>query len=223
MAARSTAREDPAREDPAREDPPRADAPPAGTGKGVATGRGPRADAVRNRAALLATARRVLSARGLDVPVEEIARDAGVGVGTVYRNFPTKDALLGAVIARAFEDLTADAHAALSRPEAGDAFFGFLRGAAVVMARDRVLVRAARAADGLGVARAPEVQGLFDATDTLLGRAIAAGAVRPGVTAEDVAALLTGVGDAANELGRPTPDGLDRYLAVIVDGLRPHR
>jgi AcrR family transcriptional regulator len=165
----------------------------------------------------------VLSARGLDVPVEEIAREAGVGVGTVYRNFPTKDALLAAVIAQAFEDLTADAHAALSHPLAGDAFFDFLRGAAVVMARDRVLVRAARAADGRGVPRAPEVQGLFDATEMLLIQAIETGAVRPGITADDVAALLAGVGDAANELGLPTPEGLDRYLAVIVDGLRPPR
>ena len=186
-------------------------------------GRALRSDAVRNRAALLATARRVLSARGLDVPVEEIAREAGVGVGTVYRNFPTKAALLAAVVAQAFEGLTADAQTALARGEPGDAFFEFLRGAAVVMARDRVLVRAARAADGLGLARAPEVQGLFDATDTLLARAIAAGAVRPGITAEDVAALLAGVGDAANELGRPTPEGLDRYLAVVVDGLRAPR
>jgi AcrR family transcriptional regulator len=207
----------------ARENPPHGDAPLRGTGKGAASGRGARSDAVRNRAALLSTARQVLSERGLDATVEEIAREAGVGVGTVYRNFPTKDALLAAVIAQAFEDLTADANAALVHPETGDAFFDFLRGAAVVMARDRVLVRAARAADGRGVPRTPEVQGLFDATDILLAQAIATGAVRPGITADDVAALLAGVGDAANERGLATPDGLDRYLAVIVDGLRPPR
>jgi len=184
-------------------------------------GRTSRADAVRNRAALLATARRVLSARGLDVSVEEIAREAGLGVGTVYRNFPTKDALLAAVIAQAFDDLTADAKDALERADPGEALFDFVRRAATVMARDRVLVSAARAADARGTPRVPQVQGLFDATDELLVRAITAGAVRPGITAEDVAALLAGVGDAANELGRPSPDGLVRYVEVIVDGLRP--
>jgi AcrR family transcriptional regulator len=186
----------------------------------VAGRRAPRADALRNRAALLATARRVLSARGLDVPVEEIAREAGVGVGTVYRNFPTKDALLTAVIAEAFDGLTADAGRALARSDAGPAFFAFLRETAVVMARDRVLVRAARAADARGQVRAAEVQGLFDVTDALLARAIAAGAVRAGITAADVSALLAGVGDVTTARS-PTSGDLEQYLAVVIDGLRP--
>jgi AcrR family transcriptional regulator len=162
----------------------------------------------------------VLSARGLDVPVEEIAREAGVGVGTVYRNFPTKDALLTAVIAEAFESLTADAGRALARSDAGAAFFTFLRETAVVMARDRVLVRAARAADARGQVRSAEVQALFDVTDALLARAIAAGAVRAGIIAEDVSALLAGVGDVTTARS-PTSHDLDRYLAVVIDGLRP--
>ncbi|HEX6311436.1 MAG TPA: helix-turn-helix domain-containing protein, partial [Acidimicrobiia bacterium] len=160
------------------------DAPrPTGAPRPPTDERQRRADAARNRVALLDSARRVLSARGLEVPVEAIAREAGVGVGTVYRNFPTKEALLDAVITRAFEDLTAAAEAALERADPGDAFFEFLHGAAAVMARDRVLVWAARAQELAGRARAPVVERLFVVTDALLERAIAAGAVRAGIRA----------------------------------------
>jgi AcrR family transcriptional regulator len=195
--------------------------PTRSTARSGAAPRAPRSDALRNRTALLSTARRMLAARGLDVPVEEIAREAGVGVGTVYRNFPTKAALLAAVIAQAFDELTVDARAALARPSVGDAFFEYLRSLAAVMARDRVLVAAARAVDRRSSTRGPEVQALFDAVDELLERAIDAGAVRPGITAEDIAALLAGVGEAGDERGRRSPAALDRYVAVLVDGLRP--
>jgi AcrR family transcriptional regulator len=194
----------------------RPDTPPSG-----ATTRPLRADAARNLDAVLDAARRVFAVRGVDVPVEEIARDAGVGVGTVYRRFPTKDALLGAVIERSFDELTAAATSALGSADAGLAFFDFLVDAASVMARDRVLVAVARAQGQRRDQRAPAVIRLFDVTDALLARAQAEGAVRAGITAEDVSALLSGVGEAANEGGEPSPGGLARYLAVVVDGLRP--
>jgi AcrR family transcriptional regulator len=179
-----------------------------------------RADAARNRAAVLAAARRVLAARGLDVPVEELARTAGVGVGTVYRNFPTKDALVAAVIEQAFAELTAAAEAALDDPDPGEAFFALVRGCAATMARDVVLVRAARAADRVEQPRPDHVQRLFDATDAVLARAVAAGAVRGGVDAEDVAALLIGIGEAANHPRDADADVLERYVTIVIDGLR---
>jgi len=162
----------------------------------------------------------VFATRGVDVPVDEIARGAGVGIGTVYRRFPTKEALLGAVIERSFDELTAAATRALEAEDAGAAFFEFLVGAASVMARDRVLVAVARAQGQRREQRAPAVIRLFEVTGALLARAQADGAVRPGITAEDVSALLSGVGEAANEGGDPSPDGLARYLTVVVDGLR---
>jgi AcrR family transcriptional regulator len=180
-----------------------------------------RADAARNRAALLDAARRVLARRGLEVTVEELARGAGVGVGTVYRNFPTKDALVAAVIERAFEELTAAAEAALDDPDPGESFFTLVRGCAATMARDVVLVRAARAADRANEPRPEHVRRLFDATDAVLARAIAAGAVRDGVTAEDVAALLVGIGEAANHPREATENALDRYVTIVIDGLKP--
>jgi AcrR family transcriptional regulator len=139
----------------------------------------------------------------------------------VYRNFPTKEALVDAVIEQAFEELRAAAEAALDDPDPGASFFALLRGCAATMARDVVLVRAARAADRPDAPRPVHVRRLFDATDAVLGRAIAAGAVRDGITAEDVAALLIGIGEAANHPPAATADVLDRYVTILVDGLRP--
>jgi len=97
-----------------------------------------RADAARNRDALLTAARHRFARDGFDVPVEEIAQQAGVAVGTVYRHFPTKDALVDAVIERAFTELADEAEAALSAADPGAAFFAFVRVAGAVMARDLV-------------------------------------------------------------------------------------
>ena len=179
-----------------------------------------RADAARNHDAVVNAARRVFAQRGLGVSMVEVARAAGVGVGTVYRCFPTKEALHLAVIEHGFDGLSDEAAAALADPDPGAAFFGFLRHAATVMARDRAIVGMARGGFA-GSARPASVARLFDLTDELLARAEAAGAVRAGITAEDVSALLSGVGDAANEGGHPSPEGLERYLAVLSSGLRP--
>lgn len=180
-----------------------------------------RADAARNRAAILDAARRVLSDRGLDVPVEEIARAAGVGVGTVYRNFPTKDALVSAIIERSFDELTAAAVVAGDDADPGRGFFRLLHDSAVVMARDIVFVRAARAETARDRELPDYVQRLLDATGAVLGRAIEAGAVRAGVTAEDVSALLIGVGEAANHPPGENGETVERYVAILADGLRP--
>lgn len=178
-----------------------------------------RADAVRNRDAVLAAARTVLAARGLAAQMDEIANAAGVGVATVYRHFPNKAILVDAVLTSSFRDLTRAAEAALAAPDPGEACFAYLRHTGSVMARDRVLVAASRSLD---TPRRPEVvQRLFDTVATLLARAQAVGAIRAEVTVDELPALLAGVGDAANLRGRPTPDVLERYLDVVTAGLRP--
>jgi AcrR family transcriptional regulator len=168
---------------------------------------------------VLAAARGVLAARGLDAAMDEIAAAAGLGVATVYRHFPNKAALVDAVLADGFDGLTRDAEAALAAPDPGPACFDFLRHTGRVLARDRVLVAAARARDRRP--RPAVAQRLFDAVERVLARARAAGAIRADVTVEEIPALLAGVGDAANLEGRPSPDVLERYLDVVMDGLRP--
>jgi AcrR family transcriptional regulator len=179
----------------------------------------PRADAVRNRQAVLEAARSVLAAGGLDASMDDIATAAGVGVATVYRHFPHKTALVDAVLTHSFEALTAEAEAALAADDAGTACIDYIRHAGRVMARDRVLVAASRSLDR---PRRPEVvQHLFDVVDQLLARARAAGAIRADVTADELPALLVGAGDASNLRGRSTPDVLERYLDIVTAGLRP--
>lgn len=181
----------------------------------------PRADAVRNRRAVLDAARSVLAARGLDAGMDEIAAAADVGVATVYRHFPSKTALVDAVLVDGFEELTLRAETARDDPDPGRACFSFVRAAGAVMARDRVLVAAARSLDRR---RRPRfVQRLFDVVEELLARAAEAGQIRPDVTADELPALLAGAGDAANLRGRPTPRVLERYLDIVTDGLRPPR
>ncbi|MGH9030986.1 MAG: TetR/AcrR family transcriptional regulator [Acidimicrobiia bacterium] len=176
---------------------------------------------MRNREAVLTAGRRVLAAGGLDAPVDEVAAAAGVGVATVYRHFPTKAALVDAVIEHGFEELTRSAETAAAEPDPGAAFLRFVRHAGAVMARDRVLVAAAHSADRPD--RSPVVQRLFDAAAKLLERAITAGEIRPDVVADDLPPLLVGAGDAANQRGRPTPAALERYLDIVTNGLRARR
>jgi AcrR family transcriptional regulator len=173
--------------------------------------KGLRADAARNRDALLGAARELFAEHGFSVPVEDIAATAGIAVGTVYRHFPTKDALLDAVIERAFDELADRAEASLADPDPAAALFTFVRETGTVMARDHVLVAAARARPGLRE-RVDAVQRLFTVTDRLLARGRALGAVRTGVTADVVAALLAGVGET---------NSVAHYLDVVCAGLRP--
>src|SRR5271154_6821044 len=102
-----------------------------------------RADAARNRARVLETAYETFAADGLSVPVDEIARRAGVGAGTVYRHFPTKDALFRAVIADRMSRITDEGHALLESEQPGQALFTFLRSMVLQWgAADRGLVEA---------------------------------------------------------------------------------
>ena len=107
------------------------------TAQGPAPGRGPRvrrraatrplrADAARNRARILAAAEAVFAAEGIEVPVDMIAEKAGVGVGTLYRHFPTKEKLCEAILLERLASLTVDAQALADADDPAAAFFGFL-------------------------------------------------------------------------------------------------
>jgi AcrR family transcriptional regulator len=176
-----------------------------------------RADARRNRERVLAAARRAFAEQGFAVPLDEIAAAAGVGPGTVYRHFPTKEALFEAVSVANVEELAADARA---RAEAADpdlAFAGFLDRLAdqALAKRDLPDAFAGAGADAMAAA----VADMHDALGVLLAKAQEVGGVRRDVSVSDLVALLKGLLHAVR--GDPDPDVRHRLLAVIHDGLRP--
>src|SRR5579864_2138978 len=99
-----------------------------------------RADARRNRARIVDAAEELLAARGLSVPIDDIAVHAGVGIGTVYRHFPTKEALFAAIVLARMQRLIEAAQAAEARDDPGTAFFTFLRTMIDGAAKDRALI-----------------------------------------------------------------------------------
>src|SRR3954470_23443250 len=103
----------------------------------VAPGRPLRADAARNRALILDAARAAFAEGGLDVGVEEIARRAGVGKGTLYRRFPTKETLVRAIFDEILAEFSAVCRKAVERPDAWEAFAGFLGAAARMQASNQ--------------------------------------------------------------------------------------
>jgi AcrR family transcriptional regulator len=171
-----------------------------------------RADARRNRQLILDAARAAFAEAGRAVPLDEIAVRAGVGPGTVYRHFPTKEALFQAVVAARVDDLVAYAKRLAADDDPGAAFFAFLDrlGAEGAAKRDT--------SDAIGVP-GPVRTAMHDALSVLLERAQAVGAVRPGLTAADLIALIKGLLVAVHE--EPDPDRPARLLAVLTDGLRP--
>jgi len=183
-----------------------------------------RADAQRNREHLLATAREVFAADGLEVPIDEVARRAGLGVGTVYRHFPTKEALFEAIVVDQLERLLDEA-AALQREEPERALVTFFeRYLAAGAAKKDFIEALSRGAQGQQPP--PDIRKAFkrirDALEALLSRAQNAGAIRADVGVEELLALLHGVSAAGSRYAGP-PEGRQRILAVVLDGLRRRR
>jgi AcrR family transcriptional regulator len=176
-----------------------------------------RADARRNRERVLEAARELFAVQGGAVPLDEIAARAGVGPGTVYRHFPTKEALFEAVTEARLRDLVEYARAEADAADPGAAFAGFLdRMAGEAVAR-RNLQEAfgPTGSDGLAPVRAE----MYAALDVLLSRAQEAGAVRAGIRVPDLIALLKAVAQVAADTA--DPGTLERVAAVVRDGLRP--
>jgi AcrR family transcriptional regulator len=175
-----------------------------------------RADARRNRDNVLRAAREAFAARGYGVPLDEIAAAAGVGPGTVYRHFPSKEELFEAVVAARLRDLVEAARGLAGDPDPGQAFFGFL-------GRFRREVAAKRDLPDAIAVPGPLQDELHAALDVLLRRAQRAGAVRADITISDLLALLKGLLHTINDRPSGAADtGLaDRLLTVVFDGLRP--
>jgi AcrR family transcriptional regulator len=182
-----------------------------------------RADARRNRDRVLEAARAAFGAEGSDVSLDEIARRAGVGAGTVYRHFATKEALFEAVVFERMGELVEEARALLDDPDPGRAFASFVERLGREGARKRDLVEAL-AHDGihLQLGAAPIVRALIDVLAELLCRAQGTGAVRRDIGVDDVVALLTGAAYAICH-SRADNERTRRLLAIMYDGLRADR
>ena len=176
-----------------------------------------RADAQRNRDRVLRAARDAFAASGYGVPLDEIAARAGVGPGTVYRHFPSKEELFEAVVTARVRDLIEDARDRSGDADPGQAFFGFLGRIRQEAAAKRDLPEAIAITGSLQ-------DDLHAAIDVLLRRAQRAGAVRPEITTPDIIVLLKGLLRSINDApsGAAGPALADRLLTVVADGLRPH-
>jgi AcrR family transcriptional regulator len=180
-----------------------------------------RADARRNRARVLEAAEAVFGSKGTSASTEEIAREAGVGIGTVFRHFPTKEALLEAIVVGRLRRLAEAADSLARAEDPGAAFFTFFT-RAVDQSATKIALADALAEAGVDVERAASQVGrdLRRTLGVLLARAQRAGAVRADVGVADVIALLVGASRAAEHAGWDR-EVQARTVAIMLDGLRP--
>jgi AcrR family transcriptional regulator len=186
-------------------------------------GRPLRRDAARNRERILAAAAELFTERGLQVTLDEVARRAGVGVGTVYRRFPDKEALTDALFEERITALVDLAQQALADPDEWAGLVSFLEQAGALLSADlglrQILMFATYGQDRVGEARSR----LLPVVTQLVTRAQAAGVLRADLRPTDVP-LIEMMLAAVADYARPArPEIWRRYLALIMDGLRPSR
>ncbi|MDI9938719.1 TetR/AcrR family transcriptional regulator [Rhodococcus opacus] len=175
-----------------------------------------RRDAAENRQRLLDAAATVFSARGLDVGVDEIARVAGVGIGTLYRRFPTKDALISELVRQVLEDFLALARDAASAPE-GAGLEQVLYGSGAILASNRGCLSRMWNDDQTTVLRNEYRRILFE----LLTQAKQHGRIREDATDADLDLIFWSLRGVVATTRGVTDTGWRRILAVMIAGLRP--
>ena len=180
-----------------------------------------RADAERNRRKLLAAAHRVFATRGLEAGVDEIAREACVGMGTLYRRFPTKDSLVEAVIEDRFVTIAGELRDAAAHDDPWEAFEACATRLACRIAEDRAFFQAVSES----LARMPHMRRhrdeLLAVIAPVVERAQKAGVLRDDVTVEDVPGLCAVAARLPAWKLEQQPRLWKRYLGVVLDGLRP--
>jgi len=179
-----------------------------------------RADARRNHERILEGARAVFAEYGLEAQIDDVARRAGVGVGTVYRHFPTKEALLGELVRRKLRVFAENAREALAREgQPFGVFADLLRRNAEVCVADAAIQHALMAfGQHISMHAQVELEELNKPTAELMARAQRAGAMRPDVTVDDISMLMCGVSATMTQTG----PGFDwhRHLEFVIDMLR---
>lgn len=179
-----------------------------------------RADAARNRDAIVAAARAVFAEEGLGAPLDEIARRAGVGNATLYRRFPTRDELVQAALLAPMTEYLAAAEEGLADPDAWTGFRDYLLRLFQLQARDRgladLLVTTIKTPSG----ELEELRGAaFELTKQLIGRAQDAGELRQDFRHQDLPLLLMANAGLVERTQKGAPDSWRRVAAFLLDGL----
>ncbi|MDL4771180.1 MULTISPECIES: TetR/AcrR family transcriptional regulator [Thermomonosporaceae] len=182
--------------------------------------RAQRRDARRNRERLTAAAREVFAARGLDAPLEEIARRAGVSVGTLYNHFATRETLIDEIVPELIDAQLALGEEALARPDPWEGFVWYVTRLCASQAADRGLTDALsmRFSDTERLAAAC-AQGT-DQVARIVARARDGGGLRPDFTAADLVSIIWSTGRLVEATGAIAPGAWRRSLAFVLDGLR---
>ena len=180
-----------------------------------------RRDAAANRERILETAQRLFADQGLETSMDEVARAAGVGAGTLYRRFPTKERLVDAILGDGLERFHGFAQAALRE---ADAFAGlelFLERSLHLQLENRALLELLRQRLQHEPHLAEARQRIRPLLSELVARGQAQGALRDDLAAADVLVLLWALGRVVESTGPGAPELWQRYLALALDGLRP--
>lgn len=178
-----------------------------------------RADARRNRERILEAAKEVFGEQGAEAQMDDVARRAGVGVGTVYRHFPNKDVLMGELVTEKFRTITENAREALAEEDAWEAFSGLLHRSAEEMAKNSALQDALRTAGAAFEYAEPARLELEVVTDKVIKRAQRQGTLRRDFRADELPMLMGGL---CASMAAPLPGAYDwrRHLEILLDGLR---
>jgi AcrR family transcriptional regulator len=178
-----------------------------------------RADARRNREKIVNAARAIVAEHGEAAQIDDVARMAGVGVGTVYRHFPNKDALMGELVRMCVGECTALARSLADREDPWEAFADMVRGACENSAADAASRRTWQAAGDDAFAYAAEQKAeLHEAAALLIERAHQSGELRADFTIDDMGGLMCGLGAAIDAM--PEPERWRRLVEFALDGLR---
>jgi len=186
----------------------------------VAASRPLRKDAARNRALLVQAAREVFAERGLEASLDDVARHAGLGVGTAYRHFANKHELLSAIMAQSIDEFVVAVEAALDIEDPWAALVAFFEAGLAVQTRDRGLREVLLGAhDAETMTRVQDR--LMGPIDTLLKRAKRARVVRKDVETSDLGMIITMICSIADLAGGDHPELWRRYLDLCLEGLKP--
>ena len=178
-----------------------------------------RADARRNRQAVIAAAKKLFADQGLDAQMPDVAKAAKVGVGTVYRHFPTKDDLIAALVAERFQRLADKARECLEWRDAWEAIADFIRFSAQIQADDRGLCEVMGSRPEL-MDTAARAAGLADLCEQLVKRAQRSGELRRDLVWEDIPMIACGLGRITQATAGPATGRWPRLVEIILDGLR---
>jgi AcrR family transcriptional regulator len=178
-----------------------------------------RADARRNRERVMKAARAVFAEQGRDAQMDDVARRADVGVGTVYRHFPTKDVLLNALSDELFAVVAAHVRTLLDMDDPWEAFVEAMWFGGQKTAGDRAFTEIMAASSDFPPRTCPGKEDLIVTVGELMERAKAQGRMRTDVIVADIPLLMCGVGSASG-MAHPSPEAWRRHLAIVLDGMR---